>query len=72
MFYMHIPRILFQGVISFDLVNLISLIKNTFNVVVGFFCPHCLWLLVCSVLEFIIYTLTHIKFLRPSSMSLFF
>ena len=29
MFYMHIPRILFQGVISFDLVNLISLIKNT-------------------------------------------
>ena len=39
MFYMHIPRILFQGVISFDLVNLISLIKNTFNVVVGFLSP---------------------------------
>lgn len=37
---MHVPRILFQGVISFDLdlVNLILLIKkHTFHAVVGFF-----------------------------------
>lgn len=71
---MHVPRILFQGVISFDLVNLILLIKkHTFNaaVVVVVVVPPPK-LLVCSVLEFMIYTRTQIKFLRPLSMSLFF